>query len=542
MLIIGLTVQTSFVYAIYSPTIAQRAGAIRQNILSAQAQNGTGSLQAARQHLEEEDRAARAEGRETGFPAKAGVALGKVLGYMFWETIQAPLDPIFMIFEIIPSTGEYVSTCLRNDIWMLQDLRDIVAQEMVKSYLMADEYHGDLLTADYDYLTDNIRILKEYGSHPEKRIAVTVLENDIPTIQYMTSGQYLFGTNASINPYSFDLFQKEVSGDEPSCKDNCETACNKKYDCKEENECKNACEEIAAEDEKIDLSQCKEVCEGTCQSEKDCTDECKSSCTMSSTIKWAGCPEGEFLPAFNEVWESMKNLSTIGTWKAADWGSIWEMAKARARRRADEWIKANQITLTIGGEIGGNPQSLIKGDGLNRFLGSFNTELQILKNMVGPVVPLFTWSIYKKGEGGEISPGCMYWYPEEGVYRACTVNQLLDYKDCRKDRAKAIENNIPCDNYKNPTVTRAALDIVKEQQEKVEKHRQTLERAETAFVYNLELSSVNESNIEAIEKILSGINAEILRSIETQKSSDDAGLPTLYNQVGTFAKRHCGGQ
>jgi hypothetical protein len=540
------------VHAIYSPTISQRTSFIRQNVLSAREQNGTGSLQAARQHLIEKDRKARAEGKATGIPAKASIALGKVLGYMFWETFQAPLDPIFMIFEIIPSTGEYVSTCLRNDIWMLQDLRDVVAQEMIKSYMMADEYHGDLLTADYDYLTENIKILKKYGSHPAEQISVTVLENNIPTRKYMSSSEYLFGTNAPINPYSFQFPIKEVSGDETGCKDNCELTCNKKYDCRDVNECKSGCEEV----ERIDVfnvSDCKDACEEACEAEESCEDECKSSCTMASTIKLKGCPEGEFIPAFNEVWESMKNLSTIGTWKAADWGSIWEMAKARARRRADEWIKANQITLTVGGKEGGNPQSLIKGDGLNRFLGSFNTEIKILQDMIGPVIPLFTWTLLEThieviGVGFGADPeilmdnACMYWYAEDGVYRACTVNQFLDYQTCIREPAQAKSAKINCDLFKDPLQTRAALDIIKERQSTVERHRKTLERAETAFVYNMELSSVNENNIEAIEKILSGINTEILRSVEENGSENDAGLPTFYHQVGTFAKRHCGGQ
>ena len=182
ILIIGLTVQASFVHAIYSPTISQRAASIRQNVLSARTQNGTGSLQAARQHLIEEDKAARDEGRETGVPAKAAKALGKILGIMFWETIRHPFDSIFMIFnltstsktkQILPDTA--ISVCLRNDIWMLQDLRDVVAQEMVKSYMMADTYHGDLLENDYDYLTDHIRYLKDYGNNSKE------------------SGKYLFG-------------------------------------------------------------------------------------------------------------------------------------------------------------------------------------------------------------------------------------------------------------------------------------------------------------------------------------------------------------
>jgi hypothetical protein len=546
ILIVGLTVQATNAYAIYSPTISKRVSIIRQNVLSAREQNGVGSLRSARESLIAQDNAARAEGRATGLPAKASIALGKTLGLMFWETIQAPFDPVFMIFNVIQSTGDAISVCLRNDIWMLQDLRDAVSQEMIKSYLMGDQIHGDLLMDDYDYLTEHINILKKYGNHPQKVIPGKGI-----------SSQYLFGVSTSITPYSFQFPVEEVPGpDEATCKANCPVSCAKATSCDEKDECKNSCDEFGFTADTT--SQCKNLCEDACDVAEACIKDCEDYCEGSATLKWGGCPQGEFFPAFNEVLEATRNLKTIGSFKAADWGSLWEMARARARRRADEWIKANQITLTIGGPIGGNPQSLIKGDGLNRFLGSLRTEGKILTDMIGPVIPLFTWATFETiGEAIGVGLGftdpedltnnyCMYFDSTAQAYYACTIHQFLDYKSCVKNKAKAEKEGIDCDVFKNPSVNRYALDIVQGQREVEARHMKTVKRTETAYVYNLELSSINENNIEAIENILSGINAEITaayKNPDTQgQNIPSAPLPTLYNKLSIFSKKHGGGK
>jgi hypothetical protein len=241
----------------------------------------------------------------------------------------------------------------------------------------------------------------------------------------------------------------------------------------------------------------------------------------------------------------MKNLGTIGTWQAADWGSIWEMARARARRRADEWIKANQITLTIGGEEGGNPQSLIKGGGFARFMGSLNTQLQILSNMTGIPIPIFSWDIYKSSStademGG--SCGCMYYDAEAGTYSPCSTEQSMDSQECATNKDAAEAKGIVCDSYKQPGEPKNALQIIDEQKEVEAQHVKDVKRIKTTFTYNMELSDVNDEMIKAIDQKLSNINSKIEFSYKSEGSSGAKPLPDLYEQVATFVKKHGSGK
>jgi hypothetical protein len=540
ILVAGLIIQADGAYAIYSPAISRRVSIIKQDVLSARRQNGVGSLLSARESLIKQDEIARAQGKTTSWPAKASMALGKTMWNMFWETIKDPSEPFFMIFNTIHSTGEYISVCLRDDIWILQDLRDIVSQEMVKSYLMGDELHGDALMNDYNYLTENIGVLKQYGGHPRKMI---------PGAD-MTSGEYLFGYASNINSYSFVFPAEETQTvDAEKCGEDCQSKCEKNYYCDDRDKMKSGCGKSGG----IDVSKCENKVDETCDAFTVCLDKCEEGCATSGRIQWSGCPEDEFFPALNQVLEAWRNLKTIGSFKAADWGSIWEMAEARARRNADEWIKANQLSVTVGGKEGGNPQSLVKGDGLNRFIGSLKTELKILSDTIKPI-PMFTWSIFAGakelvGVGlGIANPDnatdnyCMRWDGDGEVYRACTIDEFLNYKSCAKNKASAEKNGIDCDVFKNPTIVTTGLDIMETQKELNEKHERTMERAKTSYIYNLELNNIGENNIEAVESILSGINAEITGSYEAgQGQTAPPPLPLIYNKLGIFVKNHGGG-
>lgn len=554
MICIGLFIHTSNAHAIYSPTIAQRVSQIRQHVLAARQQNGTGTLTSAAQHLIENDRIQRAKGGATGFPAKAAIALGQVMGDLFAWAIPDSIDSMFMIFEIVPSTQEYISTCLRDDIWLLEDLKNIVAQEMVKSYLMADETNGDLLSDDYDYLMKHIRILKQYGNHPTAWMKVTTEKDGRIIVESKTSSQYLFGSDTTVNPYSFQFPVEEVdSKSAENCKITCKQGCKKVVYC--DSSCVTGCGQVCegvCKGKKDCEGRCKDKCEDSCENDCDmateCEDDCDDGCEESAKLRWAGCPEGDFMPALNEVMEALRNLKTIGSWQAADWGSILEMAKARARKRADEWIKANQLTLTLGGETGGNPQSLVKGGGWDRFVGSVNTQLNILKNMVGPVIPMFTWAFVETiGETVSLiwndpeilqDNACMYFYADENTYRACTLDQYLDYLSCRNNEKAAKKDKINCDLFKNPRANRVAVDIIEEQQETVAEHRNTIKRAETVFFYNLELKSVSENSIEGLSQVLIDINSQIKRGFEVGGSKDDKALPTLYYKLSQWDKKH----
>jgi hypothetical protein len=505
-LIIGLIIQVPSVFALYSSTISEKVNLIRQDVMTARQLNGVGTLLDAKEKVLAEDTERRKEYLATGIPAKASLAFARVIGdVVAGLTIKLPysaLDPLFMIFNLLPSSDwEPISVCLRNDIWYLEDMRDLVGQEMVKAYLLFDEVNGDKLSDDYEYLKTQVKLLKKYGNHPEQPMAIDGIG--------MTSSEYFFGAPSTLNSY-IDSFPSEE----------------RKTQIQNAEHCKDVCKVVTC---------------GPLMDEDDCEDRCEDDCAIGTEITWSGCPEGEFLPAFEQVINSAKNLKVAFTASNVDWGSIWEMAGARARRRAQEWIRANQITLTIGGEKGGNPISLLKGGGFSRFVGEFNTQMQIMKNMVGPLVPLFSWDIYDVGkeEGDTVSYGCMYFYQDDGKYRACTPNQLLDYKDCQDDREAAVKSGINCDKFANPKQMTTGLAIIKDQQNKAEEYQKTMDRAETAFTYNMELNSVGENNIILMDEVLSDINNIIMATNEEIGNDENTGLPTLYNKMNTAYKRQC---
>ncbi len=458
----GLIVQTANVHAIYSPTISKRVSIIKQHVRTAREHNGSGSITAAIKSVKAQDDERAKEGKSRALPVEATLAIPRVLGDMFTDLIKAPLDPIYMIFNIIPSTGAVVSTCLRNDIWILEDLRDVVVQEMIKAYLMMDSNNGDLLSNDYEYLRYYIGYLKEYGHRPQYP-----KPNPGDTIP-ITSSERLFGSKSSINYYSITFPTGE------------------------------------------------------------------------------GCPESDFVEAFDEVKQSLITLKTLSSGSGSDWGSILVMAKANARRRAEEWIKANQITLTLGGEAGGNPQSLIKGDSWNVFVGQFKTQKQILKNMIGPLTPLFSWGIYSRGEepDEEISYGCMYYYADAGVFRACTVEQLKDYKICQSDDPddKEEQSKIDCDKFRNPTQVITPVETVENYQAQASRHQKSITSTERSLKYNTTLNNMSEQGLIEMDRVMWEINKEIGRSFEADGDEAGKGLPYLYSQLKTFIQNHCGGK
>lgn len=80
---------------------------------------------------------------------------------------------------------------------------------------------------------------------------------------------------------------------------------------------------------------------------------------------YINCPFGEFDQAFKELGRSWEHLLAVFSGETTgDWGSLREMAQKNAKRKAANWIKANKISFTLGGEAGANPRSLVNGMGI----------------------------------------------------------------------------------------------------------------------------------------------------------------------------------
>jgi len=213
MVLIGLTVRATSVNALYSPMISQNVAEIKEHILSSQAVNDTGSILDASKTIIAYNKAKKANRLETGMPGRARVAQELVFKTTFENLIQFPFDSLLMVFNFNVWNDEFISNCLRDEIWGLESLRDLVAQEMIKAYLMRDIINGSILKEDYMYLVSEIDLLRKYGSDPN--VLMEAENKDGKTIT-ITSSKYFFGTDPSetdnLNYYSQSYFRSDKTG------------------------------------------------------------------------------------------------------------------------------------------------------------------------------------------------------------------------------------------------------------------------------------------------------------------------------------------
>lgn len=466
-ILIGLIVQSGSVYAIYSPRLSQQVGIIKQHLEGSKAQNGSNTIIEEIEQIKAYDQAKTQAFEETGISGEARVAQEYIFNTTYDFLIQHPLDSIMMIFNFNGVNGEWISSCLRDDIWNLETVRDLVGAEMVKAYLLRDTFHGRLLQEDYKWLITHLDLLRKYGSDPTVQFQATDTSGKGVTV---TSNKYFFGNDNAAN-YYLNVFD--------------------------------------------------------------------------FTTDPTGCPEGEFQEAFREVANSAKTLAVLSSGQGVEWGDIWSMAKANARIRAREWIRANQISVTVGGEAGGRVQSLVKGGGWDRFVGNVGTQLRIAKNMVGPVTPWFDSSIYQPppstatantGVGNEV---CRFYYHEDELFRDCTENQIEQYEKCQDDEQTAIASGIRCERYRSAEEFISAGDKAQKQLALQADNAKTKKEVETAFIYSINLSSVAENNIYLMDEALWDMNQNIKRGYEAVDKEAGEGIPTLYREIATLAANQC---
>jgi phage-related tail protein len=120
----------------------------------------------------------------------------------------------------------------------------------------------------------------------------------------------------------------------------------------------------------------------------------------------------------------------------------------------------------------------------------------------------------------------------------------LDYRTClaarssAEDRKKVEKEKIPCDRYKQPG-TRTATQVIEDYQNQITEYENRIQRSETTFVFSMQLNSVGETSIQAMEAALSGVNQQIMRGYEAMGDKSGSGLPTLYNELSTLIAKHC---
>lgn len=201
------------VNALYSPTISQNVAIIKEHILSSQAKNGTADVLEAIEDIKAYNKLRREGGYESGLSGEARLAMQMIEESSYLQARQHLFDSLAMVFNLNLYNREFISNCLRNEIWGLESLRDLVGQEMIKSYLKYDPVHGNLLKNDYLYLMSEIDRLKKYGSDPN----AWILGQDASgKYQILTSNEYYFNSSESgsgaVNMFTRRYFNSDATG------------------------------------------------------------------------------------------------------------------------------------------------------------------------------------------------------------------------------------------------------------------------------------------------------------------------------------------
>lgn len=473
IVLIGLTIRIDCTYAIYSPRLSKQASVIRQHILDSQSQNGAQSILENIEQFKAYDKARRDAFEATGISGEARVAQNLIfettLGAMIKDPVRAGFDSLFMVFNFNYPTGEWISACLRDDIWSLDTLRDMVGAEMLKAYMLRDTLHGALLMEDYKYLSANLDLLRNFGSKPNAKIQATDASGKPVTI---TSTKYFFG-NSGTDPNYYKNVPGWISNE-------------------------------------------------------------------------TGCPESEFQEAFKEVVNSWETLSGIvgdnSLFSNEKWGSLMAMAQANARAKAKQWIKANQLSLTLGGEVGGRAESLVKGGGWDKFVGSVKAQWEIMKDAVGPFTPFYdaATNYQAPSDAEDVGTNCRFFHQSDGYFRVCNKDQIEQYDKCNDKKTTEDEKKeIRCDRFRNAEETISIVDKLNDQVKLMQENADMLEDAENAFVYSITMDSVAEQNIYFMDEILWDINMNIKRGYEAVDKNAGKGIPTLYKKIATLAAKQC---
>lgn len=507
MVVLGLMLPAPLAHALYSSTLTKEVAKIRQHVMASRERNGAGTLMNAIDKIVEQEKADSSRGSATAIAAKAAIAMGWLTADTATDLVSpcdsqscyarfpyvAYLDPITMIlFDFVWSTLTPASSCLRDDIFTLEAMKDAVTVEMVKAYLLYDGENGDKLWRDYNFLRNHAAFLKRYGNESV----------EMPK---------------SVFDYRLVKESAVICDDSSSCRQ----------------------------------PQVAEYYFGLGAKNQYAPENC----------------QGEWMPAINQVVRSAKTFWTLFTagGQSWNWGNLMEVAKARAKQRAAEWIRNNAITLTIAGS-GGGGEPLFKGSdvtdaiygrggfsspSLNRFTGYWATQGEIFMQVIQPAAPFFDLdhfeSLYEMIALAVSSPfvgeakredlvqdfqdnypesQCAFWNATDRVFRPCTKEQLESFEkgECRSCRDM---------NLQASPLTRVA-----EQQWRTEEAQEESGAAEKAFNYNFVLSTQSENAILDLDLALFEITGEIKRAYEGMGTGEKS-LPTFCKQCVDMAERQC---
>lgn len=494
-------------HAIYSPTVAEQVRIIKENLAYMRQQYGVGTLTDAFTVWSAKDRECREAQKEAEtnktLPTACGVSseMANVINSIK-KTIIADLvlqgsffDSFTMLFNYVLSENEYISTCLRDDIFELEALQDAVVQQAVRAPLLGDIDSMRVLFDNFLYLKQITRELKK---------------------NYRDTPRW-FGSAAARNFYLNNI-----------------------------------------------------------------------------------CPYGEFREAGEDFVRSFENFTdAITNISPFGWGSISEAAQARARIRAMEWIRENQITLTIAGEEGGNPTSLLQSEEGGNLQGNFAATLKFLWDAVGLPIPVFSWNNpnpdadflegrelteaerqqvethfklkwedillklreigesaesvtrivgYSQGPDGDqaalfpilfynapapvlrsLFGPCAYFDQQTEAFRPCTDEERARFEAGQYDPSTGCPNCRSTDPRNPQTVAEEALAAI-------DANRLARKNAEEILTYHSQLVNTSEASLALLETPLFEINGTIRQAYEEEAS---ASLPTFCKNIKRLNNNQC---
>lgn len=162
LILILLIWQAPNTYAMFSPKISASVFLIKKDIREARMQNGVGSFLNAYEKVTEENKALKARGEPYSDPpssfltAKANI--GEVIADNFFNAFY---DDWSLLVNRWWGTNEWITDCLRDDIWELKALQEEIVNELLKAALLWDSLNIDVLLRDYKWLDGKIKDLKE---------------------------------------------------------------------------------------------------------------------------------------------------------------------------------------------------------------------------------------------------------------------------------------------------------------------------------------------------------------------------------------------
>lgn len=202
------------------------------------------------------------------------------------------------------------------------------------------------------------------------------------------------------------------------------------------------------------------------------------------------CPYGDFTQAWDDLKRALDSFKSLGSGnlELGSFGSLAKAAQKQAIARAQRWIKANQLTVTVGGKQGANPRSLFNGPGLAGLAADIKTELGYVKT--------FADAVYSK--------------------------------EVREKNNTAEQKTLDLWSYVD---TYNSAEVLK---------KKVLNQMETAVKFNLSLNNVSENSLIEIDKVMRETNGVIKDSYD--KSTTPQNLKSLCEKIVTVLKKQCKGK